>query len=177
MIATLFRIFIVPILVLMMIYRPYGWALACCFLFIIASITDWLDGYLARKLDSVSIMGQFLDPIADKVLVSSILIMFIPLQIIDAVAVLLLINRDVIIGGVRAIAAAQGKIISAGSMGKWKTTVQMIAIPSLFLGQTLEFLPFNEVGYYGLWLSVGLSLYSGFDYFQAFLKHSSVKIL
>ncbi len=177
MIATLFRIFIVPVLVGLMIYRPVGWDLACCLLFIVASITDWLDGYLARKLDSVSIMGQFLDPIADKVLVSSILIMFIPLGIIDAIAVLLLINRDVIIGGVRAIAAAQGKVIAAGSVGKWKTTLQMIAIPALFLGQTLTFLPFKEIGYYGMWLSVLLSLYSGLEYFQAFLKHSSVKIV
>ena len=119
---------------------------------------------------------SFLIPIADKVLVSSILIMLIPLQAIEAFAVIILINRDVIIGGIRSIAASQGQIIDAGSLGKWKTTVQMIAIPSLLLGQTWDFLPFAVIGYYGLWLSVVLSLVSGFQYFTAFYKTQNVRL-
>lgn len=170
MIATLFRILIVPVIVVFMIYKPDHWPLICAFLFIVASITDWLDGYLARKLNSVSTMGKFLDPIADKVLVSSVLIMFIPLGWIEALAVLLLINRDVLIGGIRSIAATQGQVIAAGNLGKWKTTFQMIAIPCLFFGQSWSFLPFDSIGYYGLWASVALSLISGFQYFMAFSK-------
>ncbi len=176
MIATLFRIFIVPVIVLLMIFKPPYWAFSSCVLFIVASITDWLDGYLARKLNSVSNMGKFLDPIADKVLVSSILIMFIPLQWIEALAVLILINRDVIIGGVRSIAATEGRVIAAGNLGKWKTTVQMIAIPCLFLSQIWSFLPFKALGYYGLWFSVILSLVSGFQYFVAFYKTQDVRV-
>jgi len=164
MIATLFRIFIVPVIVVLMLYKPNAWPLICGILFIIASLTDWLDGYLARKLNSVSVAGKFLDPIADKVLVSSVLILFVSMQMIEALAVLILINRDVIIGGVRSIAASQGQVIDAGIIGKWKTTIQMIAIPSLFFGQSLSFLPFQEVGYWGLWLSVALSLYSAGQY-------------
>lgn len=171
MMATLFRMAIVPVLLILMEWEPDGWAILGCFLFVVASLTDWLDGYLARKLDSVSVMGQFMDPIADKVLVSSVLILFVAQESIEALAVLLLINRDVIIGGVRSVAAAQGKIIDAGSLGKWKTTIQMIAIPCLFLAVAFPQWPFRPVGYYGLWLSVVLSLISGWQYFQAFLRH------
>ncbi|MEM7647033.1 MAG: CDP-diacylglycerol--glycerol-3-phosphate 3-phosphatidyltransferase [Pseudomonadota bacterium] len=170
MILTLFRMAVVPVIVALMIFRPEGWALLSWFLFVTASITDWLDGYLARKLNSVSTMGKLLDPMADKILVSSVLIMFIPLKQIEALAVLLLINRDIIIGGVRSMAASQGHIIAAGPLGKWKTTVQMIAIPCLFLGFDFDFLPFQTIGYYGLWLSVLLSLISGFQYFMGFSR-------
>lgn len=176
MIATLFRIAIVPVIVILMIFKPASWAIICSFLFIIASITDWLDGYLARKLNSVSVMGKFLDPIADKVLVFSILIMFIFLGWIEAIAVLLLINRDVIIGGIRSVSASQGIIVDAGSLGKWKTTCQMIAIPCLFFAESWNFLPFDSIGYYGLWISVALSLISGFQYFISFQKNANLRV-
>lgn len=175
MIATLFRIAIVPVIMVMMMFKTPYWELSSCILFIVASITDWLDGFLARKLNSVSTMGKFLDPIADKVLVSSVLIMLIPLGLIEALAVLLLINRDVIISGVRSIAASEGQVIAAGNLGKWKTTFQMIAIPCVFLGQIWSFLPFEAIGYYGIWLSVILSLASGFQYFMAFYKTLNVR--
>ena len=176
MIATLFRIAIVPVIVVLMMCKTPYWELTSCLLFIVASITDWLDGYLARKLNSVSVMGKFLDPIADKVLVSSVLIMFIPMGAIEAVAVLLLINRDVIIGGIRSIAASEGQVIAAGNLGKWKTTFQMIAIPCVFLGQVWNFLPFESIGYYGIWVSVVLSLVSGFQYFMGFYKTLNVRV-
>lgn len=176
MLATLFRIAIVPVIIVLMMIKPSGWSLICCALFIIASITDWLDGYLARKLNSVSTIGKFLDPMADKVLVSSILIMIIPLGWIEALAVVLLINRDVIIGGIRSIAASQGLVIDASYLGKVKTTFQMIAIPSLFLSESWSFLPFKAIGYYGLWFSVALSLISGFQYFMGYIRTQNVRI-
>lgn len=177
LIATLFRIAIVPFIVVLMIYKPNHWPIICFILFVVASLTDWLDGYLARKLKSVTMMGKFLDPMADKVLVSSVLIMLIPLNLIEALAVVFLINRDVLIGSIRSIAAAKGQVIAAGPLGKWKTAIQMVAIPSLFLSQSWSFLPFYEVGYFGLWISVVLSLISGIQYFNGFLKQNSVKIL
>lgn len=170
MIATLFRIAIVPVIVLLVLCPPNHWASLCAGLFILASLTDWLDGYLARKLDSVSIMGKFLDPIADKVLVSSILLLFISLNWIEVLAVLILINRDTLIGGIRSIAASQGMIIDASSLGKWKTSLQMVAIPCLFLAHDFPNFPFQSIGYYGLWASVVLSLISGLQYFMAFYR-------
>ena len=170
MVATLFRIFIVPVIILFMIYQWNYWNWITSVLFIVASMTDWLDGYLARKLNSVSVMGQLLDPIADKVLVSSVLILLIPLGRIEALAVLILINRDVIIGGVRSLAASQGQIIDAGPLGKWKTAVQMISIPLLLLGSPFHGVPTQAVGYGGLWISVALSLISGVQYFLSFRR-------
>ena len=169
-IVTLLRIGIAFIILLLMSFKPGNWSLICCLLFIIGGVTDWLDGYLARKLKSITPIGKFLDPLADKILVSSVLILFIPLDWIEPLVVLVLINRDIVVSGIRSMAAARGLIISAGSMGKWKTTIQMIAIPCLFLEHSWPDLPFWTVGYYGLWLSVVLSLASGFEYFGKFIK-------
>jgi CDP-diacylglycerol--glycerol-3-phosphate 3-phosphatidyltransferase len=182
MVATYFRIFIVPVFIALMQIQPSWWAVAGGLLFIVASITDWLDGFLARRLNSVSVMGKFMDPIADKVLVSSVLICMIPLGMIEGLAVLILINRDVIIGGVRSVAASQGLVIDAGQVGKWKTTFQMISIPALFFAQSPFFqetpwshIPMQEIGYYGLWLSVLLSLYSGVEYYLHWLRQAQNK--
>lgn len=176
MTATLARIFTVPLIILLMLLKPQGWPLWCALLFILASITDWLDGYLARRLNSVSVMGKFLDPIADKVLVSSILIMLIPLEAIEAVAVVILINRDVIVGGIRSVAASQGQVIDAGQLGKWKTAIQMVAIPSLLMSFSWDFLPFQSLGYWGLWASVFVSLYSGTQYWWQWRKMSLAQV-
>ena len=173
-IITLSRIGIVFAILPLMSFKPKEWSFICCLLFIIGGITDWLDGYLARKLESVTSVGKLLDPLADKVLVSSVLILFIPLHWIEPLAVLILINRDVAVSGLRSMAAARGLIISANPIGKWKTTVQMIAIPCLFLEHSWPLLSFGTVGYYGLWLSVILSLISGFEYFRHFMKTNSL---
>ena len=177
MIATLSRIVIVPLIVLIMIYKWPYWNWISSILFILASITDWLDGYLARKLKSVSVMGKLLDPVADKILVSSILIMLIPLGRIEALAVLILINRDVLISGIRSLAASSNYIIDAGQLGKWKTAVQMVAIPALLINDTFWDIPFGSLGYWGIWLSVTLSLISGFQYFIAFTQHYRKKVV
>lgn len=176
LVATLFRIVIVPIIVVLMIYKPLYWGSISCVLFIIASITDWLDGYLARKLNSVTIMGKFLDPLADKVLVSSVLILFIESGLVHYIAVLILINRDMIVGSVRSIAASQGQIIAAGNVGKWKTTIQMIGIPFLFLSVDWDFPILKNLGDLLIWLSVLLSLISGCQYLSGFMKENPVRI-
>lgn len=177
MVATLFRIMIVPLIVVIMAYQWPSWNWICGWLFVVASITDWLDGYLARRLKSVSVMGKLLDPIADKILVSSILIMLIPLGRIEAIAVVILINRDVLIGGIRSIAASSNLIIDAGSLGKWKAAVQMMAIPMLLVSENVLGLPFALIGYWGIWISVVLSLISGFQYFISFMQHYREKMV
>ena len=165
---TWLRILATPVLVALILYRWPHWQLWATGLFIAAAITDWLDGYLARRLNAVTLWGKFLDPIADKVLVSSLLIMMIPLGRLDAVAVLLLLNRDILIGGVRSVAASKGLILAAGSLGKWKTALQMIALPCLILGGSPGGVPLQVLGYWTIWLSVALSLVSGWQYFSAF---------
>ena len=172
-IFSLFRIFVVPLILWLVSTKPQGWNLACFFLFTIAALTDWLDGYLARKLDSVTETGKLLDPMADKILVSSVLILFVLLDWIELLPVLILINRDIAVNGIRSMAAIQGQIISAGSIGKWKTTLQMIAIPCLFLSPTWPDFLFQSFGYYVLWLSVAFSLISGFQYFYLWKSKKS----
>lgn len=138
--------------------------------FIIASITDYYDGYYARKLNAVSNLGKFLDPVADKILVSSVLILLLHSNLVDQWMVILFVTRDTIVGGIRAAASADGIVIDAQSTGKWKAALQMIAIPMLLLNDLHPQLSNRQFGYGLLWLSVLLSLKSGFDYCNSYFK-------
>lgn len=138
------------------------------FLFIIASITDYYDGYYARKLNAVSNLGKFLDPVADKILVSSVLVLLLVQNLVDPWMVILFVARDTIIGGIRAAAAADGVIIDAQTTGKWKAALQMIAIPLIILNDLHPSFPNRNIGYGLLWLSVLLSIKSGFDYWMVY---------
>lgn len=171
---TYFRMILVPFVIgLLFIPSPWaGWLSAICF--IIASVTDWLDGYWARKYQSESSMGQLMDPIADKVLVSSTLIMLLYLQRIDPILVILLLARDTFIGGLRSMAASQQIIIAARPLGKWKTGIQMSAIPCLLIYQPVLFLPVAQIGYYGLWFSTALSLFSAIEYAWGYYRHQKL---
>lgn len=143
-------------------------------LFVIASITDYYDGYYARKLNAVSNLGKFLDPVADKILVSCILILLLRTQSVDPWMVILFVARDTIVGGVRAAAAADGIVIDAQTTGKWKAALQMIAIPMMILQDLHPYFPNRNIGYGLLWLSVLLSLKSGFDYCLAYKTGSDL---
>ena len=151
------------------------WLSAICFM--IASITDYYDGYYARKLNAVTNLGKFFDPVADKILVSSILILLMMKSAVDPWMVILFVARDTIVGGVRAVAAADGVVIAAQSAGKWKAALQMIAIPLLLLNDLHPNFPNNRIGYGLLWLSVLLSLKSGFDYCMAYYAGAKNKPL
>ncbi len=137
-------------------------------LFVIASVTDYYDGYYARKLKSVSNLGKFLDPVADKILVTSVLILLVTQRSIDPWMVMLFVARDTIVGGVRAAASADGVIIDAQTTGKWKAALQMLAIPLMILNDLHSSFPNKNIGYGLLWLSVLLSLKSGFDYCRVY---------
>ncbi len=146
--------------------RAAGWIAAA--IFIVAAITDWLDGYFARKFHAQTTMGKFMDPIADKILVSTILILLIPSGAVHPVLVIIILGRDIFIGGIRAIAAADQLIIDAKAAGKWKTAVQMVAIPAILIDVTpmtlLDTISTQVVGHGLLWLSGILSLVSGLEY-------------
>lgn len=169
---TLSRIFLViPTAFFMSLNSEvFNWLAAFCF--ILASITDYYDGYYARKLNAVTNLGKFLDPVADKILVSSVLILLLQKSVIDPWMVILFVARDTVIGGIRAAAAANGILISAQSVGKWKAALQMIAIPMLIIADIHHLFPNNTIGYGLLWLSVLLSLKSGFDYCFAYYQGS-----
>lgn len=105
-----------------------------CILFTIAALTDLLDGYLARKLGVVSVLGKFLDPLADKLIVMAALVWMVPMGRIPAWVVVLLLGREISVTGLRSVAASEGVVISAGNEGKTKTALQMIGIIALLLG-------------------------------------------
>ena len=167
---TLSRIFLVlPTAFFLYLNTDLGKALAAI-CFIIASITDYYDGYYARKLNAVTNFGKFFDPVADKILVSSVLVLLLNKNLIDPWMLILFVARDTIVGGVRAAAGADGIVIDAQSTGKWKAAMQMIAIPMLILNDLQPLIPNHRLGYGLLWLSVLLSVKSGFDYCQAYSR-------
>jgi len=168
---TLSRIFAVPLVVAAMWPAELHWNIVAAILFILASITDYYDGYFARKYNAVSSMGKFMDPIADKILVTSVLAMLLSQGKVDVMMVILILARDNFIGGIRSVAAADQIIIDAKPAGKWKTAMQMVALPIVIIGQITPWLPyFDKIGYGILWVSVILSITSGIEYYLGYLK-------
>ncbi|MGK5083906.1 CDP-diacylglycerol--glycerol-3-phosphate 3-phosphatidyltransferase [Bdellovibrionota bacterium FG-1] len=166
---TLLRMAFVPLVVaLLMLHRENTdfWA---GFAFTVASITDFFDGYLARKQQVVTVYGKLMDPLADKFLVVSSLIMLQELGRIHPIVVILLICREMAITGLRALASAEGLIISASESAKWKTATQMVAIP-LIMVRNLWTLPVYTLGMVLLYISLGISLWSAKDYIVGFFK-------
>ena len=148
--VTLARIAGIPLMILLLVNRLNG--LATMF-FILLSFSDWLDGYIARKFKQVSELGKFLDPLADKILVISVLIMLVGLGKADPLAVIILAAREFLVQGVRIHAATAGMIIAASPIAKIKTVAQIIATIMLILSL--------KGAATMLWLSVILSLLSG----------------
>lgn len=179
-ILTMARIAAIPLLaaLLMSPSRSAGfWAAA---LFAVASITDWLDGYLARRMGIVTIFGKFLDPIADKLIVMAALIMILPFNRVPAWMVLVILGREIIITGLRGIASSEGIVIQASDLGKYKTIFQIVAIIGLvlhydynwFFGMSHDLLTVNmhNVGMFFLWIATALTVWSGVDYLARFTK-------
>jgi len=136
--VTLLRIVLIPLIV-GVFYLPDGWLppdeknLAATVIFIVAAVTDWLDGYLARKLDQMSAFGAFFDPVADKLVVVGALVILLYLNRLDMVVALIIIGREIAISALREWMAqlGQAKSVAVAFIGKLKTTLQMIAIPLL----------------------------------------------
>lgn len=177
---TLARIAAIPLLVVLMLSdsREAGfWAAA---VFGLAAITDWLDGWLARKWEVVTVLGKFLDPLADKLIVMAALIMLIPLGRVPAWAVFLLLAREMIVTGLRSIASSEGIVIAASDLGKYKTILQMTAIPGLLLHYDYYWLfglrwemfhvSMQNFGIVFFYAALALTLWSGADYLAKFFK-------
>ncbi|HQN18714.1 MAG TPA: CDP-diacylglycerol--glycerol-3-phosphate 3-phosphatidyltransferase [Syntrophobacteraceae bacterium] len=143
-----------------------------CALFVAASITDYLDGILARRHNQVTSIGKLLDPLADKLLTSAVMVMLIPLGKIPAWLVFIIIGRDTTITGLRSIAASQGLIIDASRMGKNKMISQTVGLSFLLLSITGVQHLLDTVGMVFIWISVVLSCWSARDYCRQFFRQA-----
>jgi CDP-diacylglycerol--glycerol-3-phosphate 3-phosphatidyltransferase len=163
--VTLSRIFLVPVLVALLLTK-YSVPIAAA-VFLAASMTDFLDGYLARSRDQVTTLGMLLDPVADKLLISSAFISLVQLQIVPAWMVVVIIGREFAVTGLRSIAASQGFAIEASELGKLKMGAQVAAITMLIIGSEYPFF-FNVAGRVALWMVVLFAIWSAVEYFRTF---------
>jgi CDP-diacylglycerol--glycerol-3-phosphate 3-phosphatidyltransferase len=169
---TLLRIAFVPLVVLCLIQNTPEYDFWGAIFFITASVSDWIDGYLARLYKVESVLGQLMDPVADKLLVMGALIMMIPIGRVSALLALVFLSRDIFIAGLRAAAASQNVVIPAGSFGKWKTGIQMFALPALILNRNWIGIDLLILGRWLLIASVILSLISAAQYILIFSKRT-----
>jgi CDP-diacylglycerol--glycerol-3-phosphate 3-phosphatidyltransferase len=165
---SLLRLLAMPIVLVCLLFPgKWGSFLAALF-FTVAFITDFLDGYFARKHGAVTTLGKFLDPLADKILVSMTLIMLIPLERVPAWMVVIIVAREIAVTGLRSAAVTEGIIIQASTLGKYKTFFQAVATIALCLHYEYFGVDFHMVGKVVLWLALILTLLSGWAYFKAF---------
>ncbi|ABV62278.1 MULTISPECIES: CDP-diacylglycerol--glycerol-3-phosphate 3-phosphatidyltransferase [Bacillus] len=174
---TLSRIALIPVFMIIML-APLDWGVARfghvsievthlvgAILFIVASTTDWIDGYYARKLNLVTNFGKFLDPLADKLLVSAALIILVQYNLTPAWMAIVIISREFAVTGLRLVLAGGGEVVAANMLGKVKTWAQIIAISALLLHN----LPFELVSFpfgdLAMWVAVFFTVVSGWDYF------------
>lgn len=183
---TVSRIMLIPIFLLVMLV-PFSWGevallgtilpvthLVGALIFIVASVTDWVDGYYARKYDLVTNLGKFLDPLADKLLVSAALIVLVELGLAPSWIVIIIISREFAVTGLRLVLAGEGEVVAANQLGKIKTWAQIVAISALLLHNIIfemAGIPFDIIA---LWVAMFFTIWSGWDYFaknkQAFIN-------
>jgi CDP-diacylglycerol--glycerol-3-phosphate 3-phosphatidyltransferase len=167
---TMLRIGIIPVLFFLLLSPgPTGSLVIAC-IFVVASLTDLLDGYIARRYQIVTTMGKFLDPIADKLVVNTAMILLIPLGRIPAWVVAIIIVRDFTVDGIRTIASSEGVIIGSSRLAKQKTLCQVVAVTALMIHYPLLGADAHLVGIAILYLALFLTLYSGMDYLVKFSK-------
>jgi len=159
---TILRMILIPVFIIFLIKEYYY---ISGILFVAASITDALDGYLARKYHLITDFGKIIDPLADKLLITSALICLVQLGSIAGWLAIVILARELVVTSLRSIAATKGIIIAAERSGKIKTVMQMLAL-SVILLRNWPFSIFTDlpIGDYLLWLAVGMTLYSGIEY-------------
>jgi cardiolipin synthase len=178
---TLSRIIAVPLLVFLL-WRPAPIDYAITFvLYCLVGITDYLDGYLARAWGSISKLGQFLDPIADKIMVVAVVVMLISsrkanpvpeIAGLHIIAALIILLREIIVSGLREYLAGLQVSVPVSALAKWKTTIQLVALGALILGGAVpQMIWVHEVGIASLWAAAALTLMTGYSYLRTGLKH------
>lgn len=163
---TVFRILLIPVFVILMSLNFSSHFLYALIVFIIAALTDALDGNIARRYNLVTDFGKFMDPLADKLLVIAALICLIEINLVPGWIVLIIISRELAVSIMRAIAASNGKVIAAATSGKLKTIVQMIATILLIYGAHSNDSIVLYIGTGLIYLAAILTIYSGYEYFS-----------
>jgi CDP-diacylglycerol--glycerol-3-phosphate 3-phosphatidyltransferase len=167
-VLTFLRIASMPLLVYLLTFPgPMPSAIAAG-VFFLATITDFLDGYIARSYGSGTNLGKFLDPLADKLVVTAVLIMLAAMPRMPRVPawmVVVLVSREILVTGLRAVAASRGRIIGAEELGKYKMALQSIALHGLLIHYTYFHIDFFAAGLFMLWMATLLTVWSGIDYF------------
>ena len=178
---TLSRILAVPILVFLL-WRPTPIDYGITFiLYCVVGITDYFDGYLARAQGRISRLGQFLDPIADKIMVAAVIVMLIAsrkmsgepvIHGLHIIAALVILLREIIVSGLREYLAPLNVSVPVSALAKWKTTFQLVSLGALILGGAFPREGWiHDVGLGSLWAAAGLTLVTGYDYLRIGLKH------
>lgn len=162
---TLFRIAAVPIIIVLMLFPNRACVLIAALVFSAAAITDYLDGFYARKRNMVTTLGKIMDPVADKLLVSSAFIMLAALHWVPAWMVCIIIGRELAVTGLRNIIAEKGEDVSASNLGKYKTGFQIAAIIPLMIHFPFLGLNVQAIGQPFLWGALVFTIWSGADYF------------
>ena len=182
---TLFRIFVTPLFFILFFYFPTKvFSLLASLLFALASLTDFLDGYIARRWNLETSLGKFLDPLADKLLVAVALIMLIPLDRVPSWMVAVIIGREILVTGLRVVAVTEGMVIAASRLGKYKTVLQILSVISLLIHYEYQLniqssyvlINFHEMGMGLLWLAMFVTVWSGIYYFRKFFKQVFYRI-
>ncbi len=177
-ILTLSRIAAIPILVALLYFHSPATRWAALALFALAGLTDYLDGYLARHRGEVSALGRFLDPIADKLLVASLIVVLVAIKQIDGFVVIpaiVIVCREILVSGLREYLAEVQVPLPVSRLAKWKTAIQIIALGFLVVGTEAgpAILPMDWIGDTGLWIAALLTFVTGYDYLARGLKHMS----
>lgn len=182
-ILTLVRIFFVPLLIAALVQENVSFRLdgvlithewLALAIFLVAAVTDLLDGYLARRWGQVTTIGTLLDPIADKLLVSAALIALVQVRAVPAWMVILIVGREFAISGLRSIAAAEGYTIRASDLGKTKMTAQVVAISFLML--SIRHAALAPLAMWMMWIVVVFAMISALQYFRKFWRKVDVRI-
>lgn len=172
---TLSRIVVIPLIVATFFFPGDTMRWTACILFVAAAITDFFDGYVARRINGVSLLGRFLDPIADKLLVAAVLLMLTAFRRIEGVHVLpalIILLREIMVSGLREFLAELRIGMPVSRLAKWKTGFQMTALPVLMVGSSApSWLPAETIGLICLWSAAVLTLVTGWDYLRAGLHH------
>ena len=162
---TLFRIAAVPIIIILMLFPNRFCVLVAALVFSAAAITDYLDGFYARKRNMVTTLGKIMDPVADKLLVSSAIIMLAAVHWVPAWMACIIIGRELAVNGLRNIIAEKGEDLSASNLGKFKTGFQIAAIIPLMIHFPLFGINVQAIGHLFLWGALVFTIWSGADYF------------
>lgn len=174
-ILTLSRIFVIPVVIAMFYWDSPTTRWVMLGLFTAAGITDFFDGYLARRSNQVSAFGRFLDPIADKLLVAALLLMLVGFERMSTWSYLpavIILMRELLVSGLREFLAQTQVSIPVSTLAKWKTTLQMFTLGFLIVGTDAPtWIPAQVIGEVGLWLAALLTLITGYDYLKAGITH------